>query len=146
MRYPSVMRNHRFSFGLAGTVVAVAALAVAACGSGGPDPSLTSSPRPLACAWYTPTTGGQQAIVAVTGPACGTPSLMTWVEGKTRLRWISTSYITGMLMSQFTRDGTTVRIYQTGWALATQKAAGYLGDDFEWAGWGDGAVPVPVPS
>jgi hypothetical protein len=129
-------------------VLAVAAAgvlaAVAACARGGPDPSLTSSPRPVAwCAWYTPTTGGQQAIIAITGPACGTPALMTWVAEKTRLRWISTTYVAGQQMSQFTRAGTTVRIYMTGWALATQKAAGYLGDDFEYAGWGDGALPVP---
>ena len=128
----------------------LAAAALAACSSAPPraDPaSPPPGPRAVSCAWYTPTivngeADGQQVIVTATGPACRSQALIRWVSLKSSGKpWASTRLITGTIIAQMAKAGTVVRIYQSGWALATEKTAGYLADDFQAAGW---AVQMPV--
>ena len=101
----------------------------------------------LWCGWYTPTivngeADGQQVIVTATGPACRSLALIRWVSLKSSGKpWASTRVITGTIIAQMAKAGTVVRIYQDGWAKATDSTAGYLADDFEAAGW---AVQLPV--
>jgi hypothetical protein len=101
----------------------------------------------LSCGWYTPTivngeADGQQVIVTATGPACRSQALIRWVSLKSSGKpWASTRTITGTIIAQMAKDGTVIRIYQSGWDKATETTAGYLADDFQAAGW---TVQVPV--
>jgi hypothetical protein len=126
----------------AAAVLAVALVACSAAPAALParlTPTLRPTPVP-SCAWYTPTTeGGQQVIVAVTGPACGSHALIAWIADKSGKPWASTvlriGTDTGTEFAVATRGGSTVRIFEEGTALATQATGGYLADDFQAAGW-----------
>ena len=102
---------------------------------------------PLSCAWYTPAIvsgpdAGQLVIVAATGPACRTQALIQWVAVQSDRPWAITRTTGGTEIAQLAKSGTVVKIYQSGFAAATDQVAGYLADDFEDAGW---AVQVPPP-
>ena len=125
-------------------------------------PRVTAAPAAPRCAWYTPTVigntaDGQQVIVSATGPGCHGQALIAWIAKASGKPWASTTVIQGTDIAQLAKAGTTVRIWQTGWAPQTQDTAGYLADAFQAAGWavepptggGPGppaAPPVPVGS
>lgn len=120
------------------TWVAPTIVAVLVAGCGAASSAWSASSR---CAWYSPTVGGQMAIVSATGPACRSAELGDWIASRTRRVWISTGDVGGTLIAQLGRGGTTVRVWQVGFAPPTERAAGYLADDFESAGW---RVEVPT--
>jgi hypothetical protein len=113
--------------------------------------SAPAPPRPapsgagVSCSWYTPTLvngnpDGQQVIVKVTGAGCHGSALISWIADKSGKPWATTHLVSGTVIAQIAKGGTIVRILQTGFALPTDKTAGYLADDFQAAGW---AVQVP---
>jgi hypothetical protein len=81
------------------------------------------------------TPDGQQVIVSVTGPACRSLALIRWIALKSGKPWATTTVVQGTDIAQLAKAGTTVRIWQTGWAAQTQDTAGYLADAFQAAGW-----------
>lgn len=121
-----------------------AALAVAGCTTAPAAvmARVPAVPRPVpSCAWYTPTTeDGQAVTVAVTGSACLSHSLIGWIAAKSGRPWGSTRLLIGTdVGTEFAvairRDGSTVRIFERGAALATQATGGFLADDLSAAGW-----------
>jgi hypothetical protein len=105
------------------------------------------SPAPV-CAWYTPAIisgpgAGQLVIVAATGPGCKTQALIAWIAVHTGKPWAITRTTGGTAIAQLARSGTIVRIYQTGFAAATDQVAGYLADDLQAAGW---TIQAPPPA
>jgi hypothetical protein len=134
--------------------LAVAALALTGCSAASAaDPAATAAraartaPAPLECAWYTPTIVGQEAdgqevVITMTGPACGSLTLIRWVSLKTQgSPWARTTRIEGTIIAQVAKGGTVVKIYQSGFALATDETAGDLADAFLAAGW---SIEQPV--
>jgi hypothetical protein len=112
---------------------AVTGGAVAATAS----PASPAAPEP-SCGWYTPMTGaayGQAVTVTARGPACRTRALVRWIAVASDLPWASASAAPGTLIAQLARGGTTVQIWQDGFAGATDATAGGLADRFELAGW-----------
>jgi hypothetical protein len=104
----------------------------------------TSSPRPVTCAWYTPTSaGGDLVVLAVTGPACDSGDLIGWVATQTGVGWVSTRSVGGTEIALMRRGPDIVTIWQQpapGRSSFTDQMAGYLADDFQAAGW---QTPVP---
>jgi hypothetical protein len=138
-------------------LAAVAVLAVLAAGCSAsatsttrPSPSPRPRPRPAAvarCAWYTPTivrgaADGQQVIIAATGPACRSRSLIAFVAEITGKPWGSTSLVMGSCIAQLARGGSVVQVWQTGFAAPTDATAGNIADTLEGDGW---RVQVPPP-
>jgi len=121
-----------------GLVLAVAALALAGC-STAPAAHVLRVPLPVRapmCDWFTPTTiGGQQVILAVTGPGCESHALIAWIADKSGKPWAVTHVVAGTEFAQAVKGATVVRIYESGSALPTQATGGYLADALQAAGW-----------
>jgi hypothetical protein len=118
----------------AGVLVLAAAAGLAGCSAAPPAPHPV--PAAATCDWYTPTTeGGQQVVVAVTGPACRTHALIAWIADKSGKPWAATRLVVGTEFAWAASGGTVVRIYEAGSALATQSTGGFLTDDFAADGW-----------
>lgn len=120
-----------------------------------PRPSTTRpSPSPAAverCAWYTPTivhgsADGQQVIVAVTGPACRSRSLIAFVAEITDKPWAATSLVMGSCIAQLARGGSVVQVWQTGFAGPTDITAGNIADTLQGDGWRVELAPTGGPS
>jgi hypothetical protein len=126
-------------------IVSAFLIVLAACSGtstetvGGAVSTVRAAPQPEPrCGWYTPMIGkayGQVVTVAVAGPACRSQALIKWIALESGLPWASTSIAPGTLIAQVAKGGTTVRIWQEGFAGVTDRTAGYLADDFGAAGW-----------
>jgi hypothetical protein len=129
---------HALRLTFLGLVLPALGLVLVACGTSTASTSPTPAPRPLSCAWYTPTYGSQQVLVSATGPVCQSPALIEQVAKWSKRAWLTTSLVPKSqddLFAQVAHAGSVVRVWFTGNDPPTLTTAGYLADDLQAAGW-----------